>query len=63
MLYLSTLGVIIEISSYMCIAESRSSTSEMLPSHSSRKESTYSVNDDDVFSTNELKKNNDVASK
>ena len=47
----------------ICVVESRSSTSEMLPSRSSRKESSYSVDDNDVFTSNELKKNNDSPSK
>ena len=38
----------------MCYTESRSSVSEMLPTQSIHKGSTYST-DDDVFSSNALK--------
>ena len=38
----------------ICVTESRSSASEMLPTQSIRKGSTYST-DDDVFSSNALK--------
>ena len=46
----------------MVVVESRSSASEMIPSHSSRKDSTYSIGDTDVFTSSELKKNNDSPS-
>ena len=43
----------------MCVTESHNSTSEMLPTQSYHKESSYSV-DDDVFSSN-VSKNNENA--
>ena len=46
----------------MCVTESHNSTSEMLPTHLYHKESSYSV-DDDVFSSNASKNNENAPGK